>query len=119
MFPINPEAGYIDGSVYLFDVHNMIYTTEISFGTIQNQQISLKTTLQIDFAYEGTGFAETDFIPLETTLTISDLLIEADMLKPNKKNLGTAKAFVNQFIETWKIWKHHEKLNGRNFLITK
>ena len=31
-FPVNPEEGYIDGSIYLTNVHNPVDVTEIAFG---------------------------------------------------------------------------------------
>jgi hypothetical protein len=75
-FPINPEKGYIDGSIYLFDVHNPIDTNCITFGTFKKECIDAKITLLIDFEFEGTGFATTKFIDIETTLYVENTTIE-------------------------------------------
>jgi hypothetical protein len=98
-FPINPEIGYIDGSVYLFDVHNIIDTKSISFGEFKNQKIPLKTTFRIDFELEGTGFATTKYVDFETELILGELSIATDILTPNQENFGNAKALVQQYID--------------------
>ncbi|MFC3702830.1 hypothetical protein ACFOND_14415 [Reinekea marina] len=54
-FPINPENGYIDGSVYLGHAHNPADTSKVSF--IENRGV-LKCALEItfDFTFEGPSF---------------------------------------------------------------
>jgi hypothetical protein len=98
-FPINPIDGYIDGSIYLFDVHNMIDTTNITFGKFNNQKIPIKTVLRIDFELEGTGYATTKFLDFETELNLGELNIPTDILTPNSENFENAKALVEQFME--------------------
>jgi hypothetical protein len=98
-FPINPTDGYIDGSIYLFDVHNIVDTTIITFGKFNNQKIPIKTTLRIDFELEGTGFATTKYLDFETELNLGELSIPTDMLTPNTENFENAKALAAQFIE--------------------
>jgi len=55
-FPINPENGYIDGSVYFFGTHNPVDVTEIIFGSIDGRKlpVNLKTNWALEF--ENTGF---------------------------------------------------------------
>ena len=103
-FPINPEDGYIDASMYMFSAHNMIYTTSITFGTFKNQKIPFKATLQIDFEYEGTDYQLTDFFTIETALEIGELTI-TDVLEPTEKNLKRAKKFADTFIDATKFGK--------------
>jgi hypothetical protein len=98
-FPINPADGYIDGSIYLFDVHNMIDTTSITFGKFNNQKIPIKTVLRIDFELEGTGYATTKYLDFETELNLGELNIPTDILTPNTENFENAKALVAQFME--------------------
>jgi hypothetical protein len=98
-FPINPTNGYIDGSIYLFEVHNMIDTTNITFGKFNNQKIPIKTVLRIDFELEVTGYATTKFLDFETELNLGELSISTDILTPNTENFENAKALVAQFIE--------------------
>jgi hypothetical protein len=111
-FPINPDAGYIDGSVYIFDAHNMIYTTSISFGAFKNQKIPVQLTLQIDFEMEGTGYAVTDFLNFETELKLGELVIESTLLNPIESNLNQAKAFAQAYIKTDKFDKPFIDFNG-------
>ena len=98
-FPINPEEGYIDGSIYLFDVHNLVDTTQITFGKFQNQNISINIKLRIDFEMEGTDYATTKYLDVETELSLGELLIASDLLQPTKENLQNTKSLVQQFIE--------------------
>jgi hypothetical protein len=98
-FPINPETGYIDSSIYLFDVHNIVDTTSITFGKYNNQKIPFKTTLRIDFEMEGTGYATTKYLDFETELNLGELSISTDILTPNTENFENAKALAAQFIE--------------------
>ena len=55
-FPVNPEDGYIDGSIYFFASHNPVDVTKIIFGKISNNllPISLETNWLLEF--ESTGF---------------------------------------------------------------
>jgi hypothetical protein len=103
-FPINPEDGYIDASMYMFHAHNMIYTTSMTFGAFENQKIPFKATLQIDFEYEGTDYQLTDFLTIETDLEIGELTI-TDVLEPTEENLKGAKKFADTFIDTTKFVK--------------
>jgi hypothetical protein len=98
-FPINPDEGYIDGSIYLFDVHNIIDATSISFGKFNNQKIPIKTVLRIDFELEGTGYTTTKYLDFETELNLGEISIPTDILPPNTENFENAKALVAQFIE--------------------
>jgi hypothetical protein len=99
-FPINPETGYIDGSVYLFDVHNIIDVTSISFGEFNNQKIPFKTTLRIDFELEGTGYATTKYFDFITEIALGELSIATDVLALSNYNFIRAKELSQHFIET-------------------
>ena len=55
-FPINPWDWYIDGSIYLFHVHNPIDVTNLSFGKIENGKIATQIIFNIDFEFESTGY---------------------------------------------------------------
>lgn len=98
-FPINPEEGFIDGSIYLFDVHNLVDTTQITFGKFKNQKVFIKIKLRIDFEMEGTDYATTKYLDFEIELSLGELLITSDLLQPTKENLQNAKSLVQQFIE--------------------
>lgn len=52
-FPVNPEEGYIDGSVYLDAAHNPADATRLAFGDIESGRISVKVQVTFDFTSEG------------------------------------------------------------------
>jgi len=70
-FPVNPEEGYIDGSIYLANVHNPADVTEIAFGPYNDSTISATITLRILFSFEGHAFQDTDLV-LNTLLKVAE-----------------------------------------------
>lgn len=52
-FPVNPEPGYIDGSIYLENVHNPVDVIAIRFGEFDEQVMPISLQGVIDFTYEG------------------------------------------------------------------
>jgi hypothetical protein len=52
-FPVKPEDGYIDGSVYLVAVHCPVHVTRIEFGTATEDQIG--ATLHAHFDFDAAG----------------------------------------------------------------
>lgn len=69
-FPINPNEGYIDGSVYLRSSHNPVDVSEMKFLKIENEFIELEITMTFDFEYEDIGFKN------ETIKSVVKLTIE-------------------------------------------
>lgn len=55
-FPINPEEGYIDGSIYLRNVHNPVDVTSITFGDTVLDQKYIIATIFFNFLFDGIGF---------------------------------------------------------------
>lgn len=55
-FPINPEPGYIEGSVYLFSAHNPVDVTSIEFGQITSGCLPVTLQTQWLLEYEMAGF---------------------------------------------------------------
>ncbi len=55
-FPINPNDGYIDGSVYFLAVHNPVDVTHIEFGEIVNDTLPIVLTINWVLEFEKTGF---------------------------------------------------------------
>jgi hypothetical protein len=53
-FPINPEDGYIDGSIYLRNEHNPVDVTQIKFGT--RAEDLLPATVSMQFNFDCIGF---------------------------------------------------------------
>jgi hypothetical protein len=53
-FPVNPTDGYIDGSVYLGQVHNPADTTRIQFSPFSaNGMLQATFEMRFDFEHEG------------------------------------------------------------------
>lgn len=63
-FPLNPNDGYIDGSVYLKNVHNPVDVTEIKFVKLENDFIELELTMKLDFEHEINGFKNETIKPV-------------------------------------------------------
>ncbi len=55
-FPINPEEGYLDGSMLLRDAHNPVDIHQISFINIEDNVITVKFDAEFLFEYEDIGF---------------------------------------------------------------
>jgi hypothetical protein len=55
IFPINPNQGYIDGSVYLAERHNPVDVSEIKFISIEKNKLTAEISMSFDFEFEGTG----------------------------------------------------------------
>ncbi|MGI5171809.1 hypothetical protein ACQEU3_46455 [Spirillospora sp. CA-253888] len=52
-FPVNPEDGYIDGSIYLVATHCPVDVTRIGFGAASSDRIP--ATLHAHFAFGAAG----------------------------------------------------------------
>ena len=52
-FPVNPEEGYIDGSIYLGHAHNPADTTRIAFGDLNGNVLTATFDITFDFTFEG------------------------------------------------------------------
>lgn len=55
-FPLNPNDGYIDGSVYLKNAHNPVDVPKFKFLSIGKDILELELTMKFDFEYESIGF---------------------------------------------------------------
>ncbi|WP_345870356.1 hypothetical protein [Shewanella algae] len=55
-FPVNPEDGYIDGSVYFFAAHSPVDITEIKFGESKNGKLPMTLESSWVLEFELTGF---------------------------------------------------------------
>lgn len=68
-FPVNPEDGYIDGSMYLFNVHNPVDVTRLRFSFLSEETIRVSIDARIDFAFEGPEELGVIEVAWETLLT--------------------------------------------------
>jgi len=56
-FPVSPEDGYVDGSIYLCNVHNPVDATQIAFGTPNGNILPTELDVRFVFEFEGIGYA--------------------------------------------------------------
>lgn len=68
-FPLNPEEGFIDGSVYLRTRHHTVDVLQLAFGAEEAGELPLKVTGCIAPEPCSLDYAETDFV-LETRLIL-------------------------------------------------
>jgi len=54
-FPVNPEDGYIDGSVYIQHAHHPVDVFEIVFGKIVGDSLELRFSANLALSFEGLG----------------------------------------------------------------
>ncbi|GLZ09709.1 hypothetical protein Acsp03_71750 [Actinomadura sp. NBRC 104412] len=66
-FPVNPQDGYIDGSVYLLHTHNPVDVTRIDFGEMNSDQIPARLHAYFDFG-DGINDLRNRNAVLETVL---------------------------------------------------
>ncbi len=55
-FPVNPEEGYVDGSMLLRDAHNPVDIHQITFVNIEDNVITVELDAEFLFEYEDIGF---------------------------------------------------------------
>lgn len=96
-FPINPADGFIDGSIYLFDVHNPIDVYKIEFGKIETNTIEATIYFNIDFEYENTEFKNLKDVSLKMTIKFGELKIDTDIMNTNNFDEDLANKLVAQF----------------------
>ena len=61
-FPVNPEPGYVDGSIYLIDEHHPADLTELAFGRLSGGTIEAWFGVDVDFGGPGgAGFRNRRF----------------------------------------------------------
>jgi hypothetical protein len=51
-FPINPTEGYIDGSIYLANVHNPVDITALKFGPVNDGTVHVDVEAELLFEFE-------------------------------------------------------------------
>jgi hypothetical protein len=70
-FPLNPDDGYIDASVYMGYHHHPIDVSEIEFGDCIGKSINAKFKTKIVFTFEGLAFDDdTEYDDLEWAFNI-------------------------------------------------
>lgn len=68
-FPLNPDEGYIDGSIYMMHVHNPVDVREISFVKLEKGYLTAEIAAEFLFEYEDTNYKN------ERTKILVDLIV--------------------------------------------
>ncbi len=97
-FPINPTEGYIDGSVYLFDVHNPFDVKKIEFKNWDDGFIDATICYDIDFEFENTGYEKITDRELKVRLTPGQLSIDQEIMTADNFDATKVKNLVSKFV---------------------
>ncbi|MFT6835395.1 MAG: hypothetical protein ACJA0H_001433 [Francisellaceae bacterium] len=60
IFPVNPEDGYIDGSLYLEHAHHPVDVTKIIFGKLKGSMLEATIEGTVALSFEGLEHPETE-----------------------------------------------------------
>jgi hypothetical protein len=74
-FPANPVEGYVDGSIYLCDVHSPVDLPRIIFGNVATA-VPAEMDLRVLFELEQTGFENAD-VHLTVELAYEGVVLRA------------------------------------------
>jgi hypothetical protein len=96
-FPINPIEGYIDGSIYLFDVHNPFDVKKIEFKNWENGSVDAVIHYDIDFEFENTGYEKIIDCELKVSLMRGMLSIDQEILPAENFNSTDAQKLISKF----------------------
>lgn len=110
-FPVNPDDGYIDGSIYLDDQHIPVDVTKINFGVFNGDKIQAQIIGNILYGYSG--YKEVDQgLSLDVTLKFDNVIIHPDILPPNAQNLDHASKLLAKFFDVSELSKPVIENNG-------
>ncbi len=98
-FPINPENGFIDSSIYLFDVHNPVDVYKIEFGVIKNKSIEAIINFDIDFEYENTEFKKLTDLFFTLNLKFGELSIDTEIMNAQNFDEATITELASKFTD--------------------
>lgn len=110
-FPVNPEEGYIDGSVYLDGQHIPVDVTKISFCSFDGDNIKARILGMVLFDYCGYKDPNQEF-DLEATLRFENIFIPPDIISPSEQNLDIAKNKLSEFFNVSELSEPIIESNG-------
>lgn len=94
-FPMHPETGYIDASVYILWTHHPVSVSKITFGQLDNGYISASIDYNIEYLHSNVQ--DLVFRTLSTTLKLDKLSIYSEILAPNQDNFANAIKLMTKF----------------------
>ena len=94
-FPMYPETGYIDASVYILWTHHPVSVSKITFGKIDNGYIAVSIDYNIEYLHSNVQ----DLVSrtLSTTLKLDKLSICSKILEPIQDNFDSAVELISNF----------------------
>lgn len=98
-FPINPEPGYIDGSVYMYGMHNDVDVTKIIFGKVSGNHISATIIANFDLGTSEYGYGRLIQHAIQVQLKIEGLLVSKEILARNLLTVLQMPRYLKQFFE--------------------
>lgn len=110
-FPVNPEEGYIDGSVYLDSQHIPVDVAKISFCSFDGDNIKAKIFGVVLFDYCGYKDPNQEF-NLEATLRFENISIPPNVISPSNQNLDIAKNKLSEFFNVSELSEPIIENNG-------
>jgi hypothetical protein len=109
-FPENPKPGYIDASVYLFNVHVPVFVSEIRFSDRDGDRIRADVRSVIEFASQHLGYLDAEY-NFSVDLKFSPLRIYGD-LSPRVDSEKDAINVAANFTDVSRY--HHPVKNDRD-----
>jgi hypothetical protein len=121
-FPVNPEDGYIDGSLYLQDRHVPVDVTLLSFGALTPDGLVARLVGTIAFA--AAGLHAWHDVPFELsfvlepppTLMQMDAAVAAAIAATGTCNVSDAGKLMNWLIRQHPNWENRRALHERLYL---
>ncbi len=80
-FPLNPEKGHAEGSVYIGYHHHPVDLLEMAIGQVLNGVVSVKIAAGIAFSFEGLSVDE------DTEYCDTGWAFDADLLLPTAQRI--------------------------------
>lgn len=95
-FPINPDDGYIDGSIYLFEDHIPVDVTNIMFETFSGNCINANFIGEVNFLEAGYEIPNCSF-DINVELSFRNIFIPPDIVEPKTSDFSEAQKLLESF----------------------
>ena len=96
-FPLNPEEGYIDASIYLCSAHNTLDVPELSFMALRRGLLEVSIMLGFDLESEQTGYGNVEGLAVDVLLRPKPIRIDDEIVKKAKRR--NPRALLDPFVD--------------------
>jgi hypothetical protein len=90
-YPLNPEDGYIDASVYLLDDHHPVDVSHLAFTGFARGALAVTVVARIAFE---TGFRRTPWLEIDARLRPRGVTVDSEVARDRRK----ARAVLSRFV---------------------